>query len=184
MAYRYPIDTPDLPDVLTTGEATMWRRLANSSVGVNASGRLRLAFFTAKKTETITQIRTDTSAGAAQTTATLCRIGVWTVDSSDNLTALVASTANDTALWSTAAVYTKSFSSSFSKVRGQRYAVGALVVGATTVSMLGASAGTGGENSINPRISGFVDSQSDLPSTIATGSIGNSPLALYAALLP
>ncbi|MDT5057720.1 MAG: hypothetical protein QOF66_6086 [Mycobacterium sp.] len=184
MAYRYPIDTPDLPDVITTGEATMSRRLAVGTTVLNASGRLRLSFFTAQKSATITQVRTDTSAGAGQTTATLCRIGVWTVDSSDNLTALVASTVNDTTLWAAAAVYTRSFSASFSKVRGQRCAVGCLVVGATTVVMLGGIGGTASESAINPRISGFVDSQADLPSTVATGSVSNSASALYAALLP
>jgi len=176
-------------DLLTTGEATFLRRMVTANNVAVSTSTLRLTFFTARKTETITQIRTITGSTAA-VGATLCRVGIYSVDGSGNLT-LIAATANDTALWiAGTTAYTKSLSASFTKTRGQRYAVGYLVVGASTApTFVGLNnIFPASEVAASPRLSGFVGSQSDLgaiSSTIAVGSISDSAAhQAYTVLLP
>lgn len=179
-----------IPDSeLAVGENTMTRLLDSTSTNTLTNGLLRLTFFTARKTETITQVRTRTGA-QAQVGATLCRIGIYTVDASDNLTALVASTTNDTALWSAGSTtYTKALTASFTKTRGQRYAVGLLEVGSSTAANAFGTVGPEANEAAQvPRLSGTVSSLSDLPSAgspvVAVGSLAASNILMYAALLP
>jgi hypothetical protein len=120
----------------------------------------------------------STAAGA---TPSLVRIGVWSVDGSGDLT-LVGSTANDTALFaSTATVYTKAFSSSFTMTQGQLYAVGVLIVTAATAPIIAAAVhNVGVEGAVSPRITASLSGQTDLESTISSGSLGGSAGILYA----
>lgn len=168
---------------ITSGETSMRRDDATSTAITLSTGVLRLRYFTARKTETITSVSmiSGTAAGA---TPTLCRIGVYSVASDGALT-LVASCANDTALFAGATTeYTRSLSASLSKVAGTRYAIGALVVtGASAPTCYGAlvpSAVSG----VAPRISGLVSGQTDLPASVAAGSIGDSSHGPYVRLIP
>jgi hypothetical protein len=138
-------------------------------------------YFTATKTETITQVRT-TSGTTAAVGATLCQIGVYEEANDGSLT-LIASTANDTALWSGASTaYTKSFSASFSKVAGTRYALATLVVGASTPpTMQGHLVTT--DRDFSPRFCALASS-STLSSPISAGSLSVSSSMIYGALLP
>jgi hypothetical protein len=179
----YLAPTDATADELTTGEATMPRRMVSSQLAGSGNGNLRLTYFTARKTETITQVRTITGSTAG-VGPTLCRIGVYSVAGNGDLT-LIASTANDTALWIGNGAYTKSFSASFSKVRGTRYALATLVVGTSTApSYTGCVSLVSTEAGIDPRISGFVASQTDLPASVSAGSISNTGHSAYAVLLP
>lgn len=175
-------------NLLTTGEETLSREMADSTaVSSSTSGSLRLTYFTARKSETITQVRLYSGGTAAGATPTLCRIGLYTVAANGSLTALVASTTNDTALFAAAnTAYTKSWSSSYAKVAGQRYALGVLVVsGAAMPTFLGRVLGSAAEAStIAPILSASVSGQSDLPASVALGSLGTSGNRIYAALLP
>lgn len=186
MAYKSPADTYDFDfgAALITGESTLPRHLVATQTIGGTAGLLRLTYFTARKTETITQVRTNTGSTGASG-ATLCRIGVYSIDGSGNLT-LIASTANDTALWVTNnTAYTKSFSASFSKTRGTRYAVGTLVVGASTApTYCGIAAINAPESGMTPRISGYVSGQTDLPSSVTAASITDSGHMAYIVLLP
>jgi hypothetical protein len=114
---------------LPSGETALMRSVAAANTVGTASGVLKLSYFTALKTETITQVRLYVGAVAAASTPTLCRIGIWSASDNGALTALVASTANDTTLLTgtTNSRRTKSLSASLSKTLGQRYAVGVLV---------------------------------------------------------
>lgn len=176
-----------LPDKtrLSTGEATIPRRLLSSQPGMS-NGSMRLTYFPAEKSETVTQIRTM-PAGTPQVGATLCRIGVWEVDlSTGNLTP-VASTPNDTNLWVAANTdYDKAFSSSFAKKRGVWYAVGHLIVGASqTPLFVGQGSITPNQAAAAPRLSGLIAGLTDLPSgTISAGTVGNSGQQIYSVLLP
>lgn len=173
------------PDALTTGESTIPRRLVTNNTVSSGNQNLRLTFFTATKTETITQVRIVTGATAA-VGATLARIGIYTVAGNGDLT-LVASTANDTNLFIAAnTVYTKSLSASLSKTRGQRYAVGVLVDGASTApTFMGLfSSFSAAECAESPRISGFASGQTDLPGSVSAGSITSTTNQYYVALLP
>jgi hypothetical protein len=175
-------DAIDLGDRLTTGDPIMNRRFATNQLGAT-NGFLRLSYLTATKSETVTSVRVPCA--TAGVGATLARIGVYSIDGSGNLT-LIASTPNDTGLWiASSTSYTKSLSDSFSKVRGTRYAIGIISVGASTAPLLyGNNAVAGVEMSQPPRLSAILTSQTDLPSTISVGSLGDTTVTMYSVLLP
>lgn len=169
---------------LSSGESTLPRATLSSAAVASTNDTLRLTYLLAKKTETITAVRMTTGSTAA-VGATLARIGVYEADSSGNLT-LVGSCASDTALWIAAnTAYSKTLSASFAKKRGIWYAVGTLVVGTSTApTFVGVAGLSAAEAAIAPRVSGLVGSQSDLPSSVSVGSIGNSGQRQYAVLVP
>jgi hypothetical protein len=171
---------------LTNGEATMPRGEVQSNVTLT-SGQVRLAYFTATKTETINNIKGFTASTAAAATPTLCRLGLYSVDSSGNLT-LVASCASDTTMFATTTTaYTKALTVPYLKVAGQRYAIAALVITGATAPTSPASffSGPGAEmTSTGPTESAALSGQSDLPSTITAGSLGSSSQKMYAAVTP
>lgn len=179
-------------DLLAVGQEILNRRIVNSvTVGLNASGNLRLTHFTARKTGAVGQVRLITGSTGAAATPTLVRVGVY-AEAADGGLALIGATVNDTALFSAAATtYTKALAAAAQVTQGRRYAVGVLVVSAaalpTFAGVAGASAGgiSSSELAITPRINGNLAGQTDLPSTITTGSVAASGTGLlYAALLP
>lgn len=168
---------------LQVGEETMPRELMTTGTGPSASGQLRLTYFTAQKTEVTTQVRIYTSGTAAGATPTLCRIGLYVVNPDNSIT-LVASTANDTTLFAaTNTAYTKSWSTPYTKVAGQRYAIGVLVVTAATLPNF---AGQGVQQSLEsttaPYLATSVNSLSDLPASAS--SFSASAARPYFAILP
>lgn len=174
------------PNLLEIGESTVPRHTANTASAVSTtSGNLRLTYFTATKTETTTQIRVGTGTTAAGATPTLCRLGLYTVAGSGDIT-LVASTANDTTLFANInTAYTKAWQVAYPKVAGVRYAIGLLVVsGAATPTLNGCALSSAAEGAIAPRLTGNVGSQTDLPASVAAGSISTTVVCLYAVLLP
>lgn len=162
-------------DRLTTGEFIPSRWSLGSSVAAT-SGTLVLTYFTADKTETISTLTAYTGTTAAAATPTICRYGVYSVAANGDLT-LAASTPNDTTLWSvTQTAYPKALSSSWSKVAGNRYALAVLQVTSATAALfigvqLSATAPLNTIGRIAPAILGRVTSQTDLPSSVANGSI-------------
>jgi hypothetical protein len=174
---------------LSSGEAVLDRIVGAQSTSVTTtSGTLALTYFTATKTETITQVRVASGGTAAGATPTLIRIGIWPAAADGSLSTLAASTASDTTLLAaTTTVYTKALQASFSKVAGTRYAVGILVVTAAAAPSLtgygGASTATAGWD-LSPRIAASVSSQTDLPSTVATGSLSTTSRLPQFILLP
>lgn len=173
---------------LTVGEATMPRDLAFSSITMTSQS-LRLAYFTALKTEAISQVRVITLGTAAGATPTVVRVGIWTTDGTGALLALVGSTPNDTALLaSTNTAYTKALSAPFTKQAGQRYAAGLLVVTAAAAPTVGGLAQGGligsETTTVAPAVSALVGSQSDLPATVAAGGLTATTNRPYIVLLP
>jgi hypothetical protein len=169
---------------LTAGESTMRRREITSTGATQTAGTLRLTYFTAERTETITKVRTCSGSTAAIGT-TLARVGIYEVAANGDLT-LVASSANDTALWSAASTrYSKTLTAPFVKKWNQRYAVGTLVVGATTAPNLqGQTNLLAAECAEPPRLCGSVTAQTDLPATVTAASISDTTIQVYAALAP
>lgn len=171
---------------ITAGESSVPRMLVAGGQSTS-SGTMLLGYFTAEVTETITQLAFSSHTTAAGATPTLARYGLYSVDGSGNAT-LLASTANDTALFAAANTrYAKTLSASVNKVAGQRYAVGVLVVNAATMpSIAGASLG-GAASTLNneaPRLVGMITGQSDLPASFTEASLNNgSKLMPYAELL-
>lgn len=100
----------------------------------------------------------------AKSSATLIRIGLYTVAGNGDMT-LVASTTNDTSLFgSSYTPYTKALASSYAFVKGQRYAAAILQV-ATTPANLYSAAGFVSNAGLTPRICSVKSGLSDLPSS-------------------
>lgn len=179
-----PYAQPSL--LMPAGEATFDPKIATNLIISGANQRLQLTYFTALRTETCTQFGVNTGGTAAGATPTLCRIGLYTVDGSDNLT-LVAATNNDTTLFAGANTrYTKPASASYSKVAGQRYATGVLVVTAATAPTFCGTASMGGSGlsqSTLPRRQGRVAGVSDLPATITAATVTVDGNSMYVELL-
>jgi hypothetical protein len=184
LSYDAAVGGPMTPNLLTTGEETFPREFLNSTSSVApVSQQLRLVYFTARKSEITTAVKVYTGSTAAAATPTLCRIGLWSVDASGNLT-LVASTANDTTLFAaTSTAYPKSWSTPYSKVAGQRYAAGALVVSATTMPTFGGNSVIYSAEAVGvPVMAAALSSQSDLPASISAGSLSSSGQRIYAVI--
>lgn len=163
----------------TVGEETFSRNFAVTASALT-SGQLRLAYFTARRTETINGLVMQTDATAAGATPSLARMGVYSVAGDGSLT-LLAATANDTSLFAaTGTEYQRDLTTTFSKVAGVTYAVGVLVVSAAAMpTMVGQSLGLaspqplGGTTFNRPRMAASVTGLLDLPATVAVGSIVN-----------
>lgn len=175
-------------NLLTVGQETLPRdRLVTLAITIS-SGSLRLTYFTARKSETSTQGRMYSGSTAAAATPTLCRWGLYSIESSGDGT-LVASIANDTTLFAAANTgYLRSWSSSIDTVAGQRYAWGAIVVsGAATPTYVGTGTNGGAYTTIAataPRLAGIITGQTDLPSSFTAGSVATAANYFYAELLP
>lgn len=171
--------------LLNPGQETVPRLNVISNVG-QGSQQLRLSYFSARRSETINNLRLATGTTAAAATPTLVRLGIYQDDGAGNLT-LLGSTVNDTTLLAAASTsYTKALSAGVALSAAGRYAVGFLIVTAAALPTLaGVSAALpSAEWGQSPRLSGVVTAQSDLPSTVAVGSISNAGSVIYTALLP
>jgi hypothetical protein len=185
--YLDPSSVDSTATSLATGQETMDRLNVVASNGAFASQSLRLTYFTARKTESLSQIRVWTGGTAAGATPTLIRFGLYSVATNGDIT-LVASTPNDTTLLATInTAYTKAFSAAYTVATGLRYAVGILVVSAAAMpSFMTASIFTNfaAELAQAPRRTATISAQADLPASVASGSLSNSSPAIYLALLP
>lgn len=171
-------------DALGSGQSTVPRSLVNANVA-QPTGVLRLAFFSSVKSETTTQARVSTITPAAAATPTLVRWGLYSVAANGDGT-LVASTANDTTLFSVASTaYTRPWSAPYALTRGSRYAFGCLVVtGATAPNVAANTQQDSTEAARSPRLAGILSAQADLPAGFTDAGLTNSTSRIYAAILP
>jgi hypothetical protein len=183
------LSTPSF-DALDQGEEIFPRENLTAVNQPTSNTALRLVYFTAKRTETTTQVRVISGQTAAAATPTLCRIGLYLIDLNTQNGDLVAATANDTSLFATASTaYTRSWSSPYGKIAGQRYAMGVLVmtsVAAPSLSGMTLVANTGilTEQSKKYRRLGAI-TVNDLPSTFLESNVLLSTIsAPYGAILP
>jgi len=171
---------------LTTGDSTFPRRTISANTAATTNQTVRLTYFVARVGETVTQVRT-LSGGTAASGTTLAKVGVYSEDAATGNLTLVGATANTTTLWGTASTaYTTALTASFAKVRGGRYALGVLWVGTTAPTLQGITLpSVTTETSVSPRMSATVSgAQSDLPSTVAVGSLVDATVQHYGVLLP
>lgn len=176
---------------LTVGESTYSRVITMRHDNISAiSGYLLLNYFTARKTETITKLRSLTGSTPSDGTATVQQMGVYSVADSGDIT-LVANTTNDATRWTTAyTAYLDDLVSSWSKVAGQTYAIGFLGVSSGALcNLIGPSTPSLGilaevlEES--PQVIGLVSGQTTLPSTVTAGAIvGGGILQQYIEMVP
>lgn len=170
-------------ELLTDGEPIMPRSLVTSSVA-GATGGLRLAGFTARRSQTVTKLRTYVTAAQSGTAPTLARLGLYSVNADGGLT-LLGATANAPTLGATAGLVTLPLAAGVAVVAGQRYAVGHLVVTAGTVPTFAAQSLTIPLETIKaPMLTAWVASQADLPATIAATALGNTSTRFYSVLVP
>lgn len=171
---------------LTVGEATMDRLNINSTSISLPTGTMRVGYFEATKTETVTKVRILTG-GSIPTGVTLMRVGVFSVADDETLT-LIASTPSDTALLAaTNTAYTKNLSASFVKRAGQRYAVGLLAVysgGSLQVPGQSMAGGISTEAALSPRLAAAVSALADLPATQSIGAPQGTAAMPYLAVAP
>lgn len=182
-----------LADALAVGQETCPRTVASGASFATptlSTGVLNTTHFTARKTETSTQVRMYTAGTAAAATPSLCRIGLyrWDLDPVTGVRSatLIASTANDTALFAAAFTgYTRSWSAPVAVTAGQRYVLGVLVVTAAAAPTMVGQAMVGGvEAAVTPRLSGLVGGLSDLPATYLESSLAGAATRCYGAILP
>lgn len=153
----------------------------NAGAAAPATGVLALSYFTAKKTETINNISVVVGTTAAAATPTLIRWGIWDVNATDDsLVSLLASTPNDTTLLAAPNTqYTKALSAPWNKIAGKRYVFGQLVVSAFTMPIM-CGFNITSTNAVQsfaalvPRRFARVNAQSDLPFSVAAGSLANA----------
>lgn len=174
-------------DLLTSGEETYPRRLVLTSVTMSTN-ILRLAFFTARKTDTYTQLRACSST-AAGATPTLVKFGIFSVASNGDLTC-IAVTANDTSVFAGAnSEYTRATTASFSLTAGQRYAFGVLVVtGASAPTVTAGVTGLVANTAVRaPALTGVINPAADFPavaSVTPAASVGPTSSTIYGEVVP
>jgi len=172
---------------LTSGQECLPRDLALGTIGMT-SGVIRLRYFTARKSETIANIKMRTGTTGAGATPTLCRMGIYSVAGNGDLT-LVASCANDTSLFaSPSTTYTRALASpsTYPLVKGTRYAFGAIVVTSFTAPTVLSSLTTldATECAVAPRLTATLSGQTDLATPITAGSLANTAASIYGVVTP
>jgi hypothetical protein len=149
------------------------------------SGAVRFAYFTASASQTITKISLSSSNTAAGATPSLVRYGIYSVDSSGNLTQL-SQTANVTSVFAAPQnSYPLALAASVALTQGQLYAIAAIVVTAAAApTVAGVLCATGVDNAFAPRLCGVLTAQSDLAASYTAGQVALSQSFAYAAALP
>lgn len=151
-------------------------RWGSGSNGPGVSGSMALTYFYADHTETISTMTAITGATAAGATPTLCRMGIYTVAANGDIT-LVASTPNDTTLFAAAnTAYPKGLSSSYGLIQGALYTTALIVVSGATIPLFHgvqypSTAPMNTVARVSPAFIGRVTGQTDLPASVAVGSI-------------
>ena len=149
-------------DFSTTAVETSPRYDSRSQTFIN--GTVYWTFFTPITTTTVSNVSVA-SAGTATTGATLVKMGLYSFD--ETTATRLAYTANDTTVFSTRnTVYTRALNTSVTLVAGTRYGF-AIVVNATNPGTGYLSFGypPATLNALSPIMRGYLDLQSDLPST-------------------
>ena len=174
-------------NALAVGEEVYTRERADSSTGVVNTQALRLAYFTARKPQTTTKVRVRSGTTAAGATPTLCRVGLYLIDGAGDGTR-VASILNDTSLFNLASTgFTRDWSAPYVMIAGQRYALGILIVTtAATPTLCGYTYATSmdEEGVMTPRLTGRLNTQTDLPVAFADASLATTINRYYGVILP
>jgi hypothetical protein len=149
------------------------------------SGWMHLHYFRAPRTQLLSRWDLATVSQAYAATPTLIRGGLYTIDSLGNLTQAAASP-NDTTLGAVGNTkFGKAFSTPLEVYFGLWYVFGFLAVTATTPANLLGPALAGASNiamNSDPRANGVVTGLSDLPASVAFGSVAASNIALWGEL--
>jgi len=183
---RY-VDRLSWPHALAVGEEIFSRDSIAIATVQSTTQNVRLVYFTARKSETTTQVRVRSGNTAAGATPTRCEVALFEINAAGDGTR-VAVIANDTSLFATASTaYTRSWTASYSKVAGQRYALGWLVVTtATPPTYIGSTLGFGADDEFDssPRYVGRITGQTTMPSSFTAASVTGNNVRPYGVILP
>ena len=152
-----------------------------SATGVINNGEVRLSMFTPAADVTVTGITVVTGA-TAQVGASLVRMGLYSVNTTTNEITLIAQTANDVTICATNnTAHRRVFDTagglpaSVNLVAGTRYAVGLIVVGASTTPTLHTTGSGAAMLALSPRMNGLLTGRTDLPATATPSTAGSMP---------
>lgn len=155
-----------------------------STIAAVVVNRFQGGIFIARKSEVITTLAAVTGSTAAAATPTVCRYGVYTVAPDGTMT-LVASTPNDTTMFSVAnTAYPRALSTPFNKQAGVAYCFGMAIVSAAGAPTMHGYQEPNGVNAIQAflpipywgiQLSGIVD----LPASGSIGTISGTVPFLY-----
>lgn len=161
------------------------RRLVNTTINL-VSGGIYWSFFTAAWTATVTQISMASSGSASA--LSLARMGLYTADAAGNAT-LVARTASDTTLFTSPALFTRSFStvggypSSYTLQAGSRYATAMTLVSGGNPGAMRSAACPSDVATLTPRVQGVRNGNSELIASQVSGQFnGTVQSAIWARL--
>jgi hypothetical protein len=160
---------------------------AAETAAILATGRIELSYVTAYRTQPLTQLGV-VCRGVAVGTLTSWRQGLYTVSEAGDLT-LVARTASQTS-GTFSSLFTEyvysldtagGYPATYTVQKGQRYAFGGICIFASTAPQLRCAYANNSavNNARSPRVSGFLNSQADLLTSISAASVGNISAALY-----
>jgi hypothetical protein len=163
----------------------------NSSL---TTGNAYFTYFTPDISLTVQNLVASTGPITVVGTITLARMGLYTVDVSNNLTC-VARTANTIAMFSSLNTITTqaiadngaaspSAITSYHLVRGQRYAMAFIEIGASTAPQIGSRQLPNGAlgQSLTPVLCTQISAQTDLASSYTNASLSGSVSFMYGAL--
>lgn len=184
--YRYIRPGTGIDGNTITGVENFPRYNGPALTHATTSGAVRLVYFTPGQNTTVSTILTYSGSTAAGATPSLVRVGLYTVASNGDLT-LVARSASDTAMYAgTQTEYPKAldttggYPASYTLVPGTRYAGAVIVVtGATAPTLTGATGIPAAGLARAPRLTAAFTGQTDLPTSIATGSLSSSGSLFY-----
>lgn len=178
---RVQVEGVGVQDIVSGGEQTLPRFCCTTDFKTNGSGGLNLTYWTALQTIIVSGAKITTGSTAAAS-ATLTKIGIYAVDPITLALTLLGSSANVAGGFTgTYNTFTVPFQSGVQLIAGGRYAVANLQVAATAANIIGQWCNAQWMGS-RPRLCAAVAGQSDLPSTIADGSISDADLAIYTLL--
>lgn len=171
---------------LDIGEEVIPRLAENTNAAAIVTGDVRLMYFTARRSETITQMRMITGGTAATATPTAVKFGVYSEDPVTGDLTRVALTASDTSIFATInTMYARALLAPFNKVAGQRYAAALfLTTAVATPTLTGISFGSSTTALLTPRVAAKLAGQADLPVSIPAGTLVASGFGPQAHFLP
>lgn len=165
-------------DPLTNSVATLPRWAANAAPSVlGPSGQQGWVYFTADKDITVSNLEAVNGLAAAATPS-VCRMGLYSVADSGDLT-LIGSVPNDPTLFSTAnTAWVRPLSTPVSLVSGQRYALSILVVSTAGVPTF---KGAGGLDlsTVTPVLAKVLAGQTDLAASVPAANLRGSVAVAY-----
>lgn len=153
------------------------------------SGRLFLHYFTAERTETCNLIEMWNGTVAAAPTPTLIRIGFWAIDAAGSGVLVCATDHSSSIFAAVSTAYSRTLIGGFAKIRGQRYAMGLLVVSSVAVPTpySRSTSAFGGADTVlgrSPKVAGTILGLTDLPSSFDSSAVANSRVLYSARITP